>query len=439
MIKMLDGKTHSAPHQAETAERIAPDGSLRGRNSAIVLSFTFIAALIAILQNLLGPGLALIFKQPDASWYMNIANGETSKTIQPFVWRQLAPLISRAIAFLFHINLTTAFFWLGIVYLVALLTIVAILLVPRAPRVFLLVSIAGLALWATLFLSLMLPDLLNATLLACLLLLLDRRHYLAASLMLFPMFISRESTVLVLVCLLAAGWKVFKRRDMGVAVIASLAGRLTVGALTANSLSNREQVSPLIYLIGKIPWNFALNIGFPLWSSKQSEFCAVPHGVISVHLGGITSIGFCPFQPYLPLTTLRYALGIFGLLPLLFIFLWRKGLPAIKTESPLMRFCLFYGVASFLLAPFIGHSLERLFGYAWPLFVIYVPSVAMRKLTLGGISAIAFLVLHFALTWSNEMIIPYYYLNLELTLFCLYAAAYLCGWIIVSKSQTQVT
>lgn len=423
---------------AESIERLAAPGYLRGRSSAIVLSFTFIAASIAILENLLGPGLRAIFTQPDASWYVNIAKGDIAKTLQPFVWRQLAPLISRAMVFLFHVSVTTAFLWQGAVSLVALLAVVAILLVRRAPGVFLLTAIAGLALWASLFLGLMLPDLLNATLLACLLLLLDRRHYMAASMMLFPMFLSRESTVLALLCLLAAGWKDFKRRDLAVAVLASLAGRWTVGVLTAASLSNREQVNPLIYLVGKIPWNFALNIGLPLWSNKQPEYCAAPHGLLAVHIGGVTAIGFCPFQPSLPLLTLRIALGVFGLLPLLFIVLWRKGLPAVKTESPLMRFCLFYGIASFLLAPFIGHSLERLFGYAWPLFVIYVPSVAMRNLTLGRASAIAFLALHFAVTWSNEMILPYADLTLELTLFCLYAGAYLCGWMVISKQQTAV-
>jgi len=423
---------------AESIELLAPPGSLRGRSSAIVLSFTFIAASIAILQNLLGPGLSAIFTQPDASWYVNIADGDSSKTLQPFVWRQLAPLISRAIVFLFHVNATTAFFWQGVVSLVALLAVVAILLLPRAPRVFFLAAIAALPLWASLFFSLMLPDLLNATLLACLLLLLDRRHYLTASMMLFPMFLSRESTVLALLCLLAAGWKEFKLRDLGVAAMASLAGHWTVGALSAASLSNREQVSPLIYLVGKIPWNLALHIGLPLWSNKQPEYCAVPRGILPVHLGGMTSIGICPFQPYLTLNTLRIALGIFGLLPLLLIFLWRKGLPAVKTESPLMRFCLFYGIASFLLAPLIGAALERLFWYAWPLFVIYVPSVAMRYLALGRTSAIAFLALHFAVTWSNEMIQPHANLTLELTLFCLYVGAYLCGWMVISKQKATV-
>jgi hypothetical protein len=420
---------------AISVETTSPPGSRRKHVAAAVAAFALIAGAVAIGQNLLVNGLRVIFTQPDAEWYVKIANGDISATWLPWAWRQLAPLISRATVFAFHVDVRTAFLWQGVASLIILLALVGVLLFRRVPKVFFFAAIAGLALWASLFLNLMLPDLLNAALLACLLLLLDRRHYLAASLMLFPLFLSRESTALALVCLLAAGWREFKRRDLAVAVIASVAGRLTVSALASAASTNREQVSPLLYLVGKIPWNLALNLGFPLWNTRQQEYCAVPHGLIPIHLGGIAQIGFCGFQPQFLFSTLRFALGLFGLLPLLFIYLWKKrALPRVKEESPLMRFCLFYGIASFLIAPLIGHALLRLFAYAWPLFVVYVPSV-MRRISLRPAPAIIFLVLHFAVTWSNESILPLGSLALELSLFCLYTCAYLCAWILLTKQQ----
>jgi hypothetical protein len=407
----------------------------RKRATAAVAAFTLIAGAIAICQNLLVNGLHVIFTQPDSEWYVKIAKGDISETMQPFAWRQLGPLICRAFMSAFHFDAQQAFLWEAVLSLAVLLAAVAVLLLRRAPNLFIFALIGGLSLWASLFYYLMLPDLLNAALLVCLLLLLDQRRYLLASLMLFPLFVSRESTSLVLICLLAAGFRNFKLRDYVVAVLAAMAGFFTVRQLAAHSLPNREQAGTLVYLAGKTIWNLSRNLGLPLWNSKQQEYCAVPHGLMAVHIGGMAAIGFCGFRPAFLVYTFRMALGLFGLLPVLLAFLWRKGRTPWKDESPMLRFCLLYGIVSFLIAPLIGIAFSRPFAYAWPLFVIYVPSVAMRSLTLRRAPAILFLVLHLAVTWANEMFLNGSSLAVELALLCVYLCAYLCGWLLITRQH----
>ena len=129
------------------------------------------------------------------------------------------------------------------------------------------------------------------------------------------------------------------------------------------------------------------------------------------------------------------AMGIFGLLPVLLAFLWRKGRTSWKSESALMRFCLLYGTLSFLISPLIGIALSRTFAYAWPLFAVYLPSAAARGFTLRRTPAVLFIALHLGVTWTNETLLYSSSLATEIGLCAFYLCAYLCGWILLTKQQ----
>jgi hypothetical protein len=62
----------------------------------------------------------------------------------------------------------------------------------------------------------------------------------------------------------------------------------------------------------------------------------------------------------------------FGLLPLLAAFLWWRH-RRFAGRSPLLRFTLLYGAASFLLGPMLGNWILHLVGYGWPLFLVALP------------------------------------------------------------------
>ncbi len=395
--------------------------------------FVACTALIAVIG---GTAFGHIFNLPDVAFYLKIAQGDTAQVLQPFASRQLGPLVSRAIAFLLPISVDSAFLVEGVASLLVLVGIVGILLLRAGAGKPMFIAVGGLATWAALFNGLALPDLWFAALLSIFLLLLHQKHSLAAALMLFPLFLSRESTILVLLCLLVSGWRRMRSMDYAAAIIASVAGMLTAKALTAGAMSNGEQMSPLLYLAGKVPWNLAKNVlGLPLWSSLNSGNCAAPEWQLPLHIARFSNVGVCGYEPSLPAWTLRLALSCFGLLPLLAIYLARKTLLSFWSGDLLLRFCLLYGALSFLIAPGLGSSVPRLFNYAWPLFIVAAPMVAARHLCLSARFAWPLVALHLVVAWSaalntfNPMSFPE-----ELATVAGLACAYLAGWLLLRRA-----
>lgn len=391
----------------------------------------------AAISVLVGTAWGGIFTLPDAGWYLRIAQGDSSSVLQPFVLRQLGPLVCRALMFILPVGVETAFLIQGVVSLLVLLGIVGFLLVRSGTSPFMLAAIAGLAFWSEIYNGLALPDLWNAALLSIFLLLLHQKKFLPAALMLFPLFLSRESTILVLFCFFVVGWRRMRILDYGVAAVASFAGMRVVKLLTAGGLSNREQVSPLLYMAGKVPWNFAKNIlGFPLWSNLNEGNCSVPQWTTNLHIGGIHTVGACANQIAFPIWTLRMALSCFGLLPLLLVFLCIRRFRAVWTDDIFLRFCLVYGALSFFLAPMLGASVPRLFAYSWPLFVVAVPIIAIKHITIPLRIVVTLLLLHLAVSWSaalnqfNKMtLFP------ELILLLMVCIAYAASWAMLRQSR----
>jgi hypothetical protein len=92
----------------------------------------------------------------------------------------------------------------------------------------------------------------------------------------------------------------------------------------------------------------------------------------------------------------------------------------------LLRFTLIYGVISFLLAPLLGESLTRLYGYSWPLFLVALPLLlgVSRANFSSAWAAVAFVALHVVLSWSTAFLYP-------LRLLIAGMAAWICGWFLL--------
>ncbi len=406
--------------------------SLENRLGAWAL-FVGCTALVAVIG---GTAFGKIFNLPDVKFYLQIAAGDTAHVLQPFASRQLGPLVCRALTSLLPVSVDSAFLVEGMTSLLVLVGGVGFLLMRAGASQRIFLAIGGLAFWAALFNGLALPDLWYAALLSIFLLLLYRKHFLAAACMLFPLFLSRESTILVLVCFLIAGWRLMRKVDCAAAVIASIAGVLTIKMLTAGSMANQEQMSPLLYMAGKVPWNLAKNVlGLPLWNPHNTGGCTTPQWQVPFHFAGLHALGVCDFEPNLPAWTLRLALSSFGLMPLLVIFLCSKAPRSLWTSDLLLRFCILYGALSFVLAPGLGSSVPRLFNYAWPLFIVAVPMVASRHLRLADKFAWPLVALHLVVAWSaalnsfNPMSLP-----VELATVLALASAYVAGWLLLRQS-----
>ena len=359
--------------------------------------FVLISAIIAIP---VGIALGDVFTRDDTEWYLKIAEGRISEAMQPFTSRQLGPLLAGATSHLFHIDLKTSFLAQGVLSLLVLLGIIGFFLYRNRSSAWLCASIGGLAFWSFLFNGLVLPDLIFSAILACFLLLLDREHYLLSALMLFPLFVTRESAILVLPCLAVAGWKRMRLLDGLTALVMSIAGTVVVKRLAAGGLPNQEHVGPLLYLVGKVPWNFMKNmVGVALWNDRNPWTCAVPVWQTSVHLGGMHSIGVCAYDPERQLETLFVALTCFGALPLISILLLRRKPSLLWPDNVMLRFCVLYGGIAFVIGPSIGAALQRLVGYSWPMFVVAVPAILQQIPLPDGRRGVAIVVLHLGISW----------------------------------------
>lgn len=363
------------------------------------------SAAVAAFAIPLGYAHGAAFVRIDSEWYLHIARGETALTMQPFASRQLEPLLVRGLAALTHAGVERLFFGLGILSLFVLLACCGWLLAKSGAHVWAFLAAGAMYFWPALFGGFMLPDTFSAALLAIFLFCLWRRQFLLAALMLAPMFVARESTLLVLACLLAVGWRSLRMPVKLTAFASSAFGILLVKWLTRNAMSNTEHLGAIAYMAAKAPWNFISNVlAVDPWTNIQG-LCAQPKWSAALPgflaLGGLRTIGICGYESGWHARLILIALCTYGLLPVSTLYFLLRKRSAIWTDSVFVRFCVLYGCVSFLLAPLLGRSLERLFLYSWPVFILITPVLAQRLFARARALGAIWLTLHLATAWLD--------------------------------------
>jgi hypothetical protein len=390
-------------------------------------------ALVILLAIALGASTGKLFTDSDTSHYLHLAAGQP--VMQPFAARQLGPLIVRALVHL-GLSVEQGFWVLGVASLAFFAGSMFWLLEQARAPAWLRWAVLGLYFWGLLFGGMVLPDLFYAALLSGFLLLVWAGREGWASALLFPLMLARESTVLVLLCWLYVGWRTLNwGRKLG-SVAAVVTGALAVRALAAGASGNREGLSPVLYLLGKMPWNFAKNfLGLDAWANLNPS-CGAPVWHRAVHLGPLHDIGYCRLEPEYPVRLVAYALATFGLLPLLLW--WARKLPR---TGLLVRFCFLYGVASYLMAGLLGYSVQRLYGYGWPAFLVGLPMIVGRLEVkslhpfLRSGYAVAFAMLSLLASWLEWRLDKVPLLLAELLVWGLGVAVLLAG--LGSRSQKR--
>ena len=319
------------------------------------------------------------FTLPDARFYLRMAQGRMTEVQQPFASRPLAPLLARGLAAALHARAETGFAVLGMACLLFLLTLVfALATEAGAPR-WLAIAMASVAFWPQVWHGYPLPDLPYAALLGGLLLLLRARQFTAAALWILPLTLARESTMLVLLCLVLVGWRELRPWRCGLAFAAGAVGSVVVRQLTAGATGNQEGLPAALYLAGKVPWNLLRTLGVVPWSSLYPYLCPTPAWRLHVGLGALQEIGVCTFGTDAPVWACMALLTTFGLLPLLVVITLSGESGKMKRAwvglELMPRFCLVYGAVSYLLAAALGTAYSRLFGYGWPLFLVTLPAL----------------------------------------------------------------
>ena len=348
---------------------------------------------------------------PDAGYYRLLALGQRAAVPAPFSARILGPAVAGWLGRSTGLGVDTGFLVLGIVCLVALLALIAGLLWSWQAPTAIFAAIFLMPFWADIFHDYYLPDLLHAAILAAILLCLWSGYTAAALLLLFPAYLARESTILVALCLIFAGWRRIRLQYAVVGVLAIFCAGLVSRHYGHGGPASVHGITGGVYILGKLVWSFFKNVlGLPLWSNTLPECSpvwskALPAGF---HLGAIRQVGLCQPSLWGPARLLLAWFGIFGIGPALALVLWRKMVspaPAPATDKRLsgqliaFRFCMLYGLISILMTPLLGASADRLVEYGWPFYFVALPWFLAATYDLSGIRTSAMLLLHLFTCW----------------------------------------
>ena len=302
---------------------------------------------------------------------------------------------------------------LGVVCLIALLALLAAMLWSWRAPLLIFAAIFLMPFWVDIFHDYYLPDLLHATILAAILLCLLFGHTGWALLLLFPAYLARESTLLVALCLIFAGWRRVRVHSALIGILAIFLAGLVSRHYGQAGAGSAHGVSGGVYILGKLFWSFFKNVlGLPLWSSTLPECSpvwvkAIPSGF---HLGSIRVIGLCPPSAWGPARLLLAWFGVFGIGPALTLAFWRRiASPPPATdrrlpgESIVFRFCIVYGGISIVMAPLLGASADRLVAYGWPFYFVVLPWILSAAYDLrgqgSGLGPAGMLLLHLLTCW----------------------------------------
>jgi hypothetical protein len=372
-------------------------------------------------------GAARAIYSPDASYYRALAIGQHEAVPSPFSARVLGPAIAGWLGRVSGLGVDKGFLVLGIVCLAVFLALVFQLVQhtpasgPGLADAVLCGAVFLLPFWVEIFHDYYLPDLIHGTVLAALLLCLVAGRLSLAMLLLFPAFLARESTLLVSICLAWAAWRRVPARAVVIGVMATIGGVLASHHFDSLGTMGREGLHGGLYALGKVLWSLPRNtIGLGLWTNTLSV-CSSPKLVTTIpawlSLGKIHQVGVCGLSAWGPARAFLAWLGIFGAGPgvafavrrallspgLLSEWRWLKPGEAKRGDCEgtaiAYRFSVLYGGGSFLLAPALGASVDRLVAYGWPFFFIALSWVLSVHFATVRIHAAWILLLHIAASW----------------------------------------
>jgi len=363
------------------------------------ISFTLFLATFLVSWNKL-PHINPIYKMPDGKYYTHIAKGEISDVPQPFNKRILHPYFVKAFSALTSLELWKSFFFIALINLFFFCFLLTYFIkqadLPAWTAIPLLLTPA----LSQMFYDYELHDLFYGVEVAFFSFLLVKKKYSLALLLLIPLFLTREATLL-LSLVLTACFFFHKRWTLAATTIfISLGSMLLSGYLSHHGLPNKHQLSNLFYIPAKMIFNFCGNfLGLNIWTNTL-DYCSPSFTKTLpawLTFGKIQNIGFCGFDFSQPLHTLISLLTVFGIGPLFLLFFLRSH--ALR-KMPLGFFILFfYGFFSFILGPVLGPGGFRLMAYGWPLFWIALPFLLAPSLRFGKKEKISLLTIHCLVIW----------------------------------------
>lgn len=256
-------------------------------------------------------------------------------------------------------------------------------------------------------------DLFYAALLGCFFVTLIKGRTRLAPVFLFPLYLTRESTILLAAVWASIAWFESDFLIVGICVAVTIAGLLVSREFASLGAPNIHHANEFVFLALKPPFDLLRNLlGIVLVPSEMRGMpgftCPLAH---MVHLpwylryGFTNQFGICYPEPQIPLHTFTLWLSLFGIGPaVVWAFLGRNNGWRDLVDSPLwLKLATTYGLLAFFIAPAVSFWLERDIGYAWPVFWLAAPALFMMVCPVATHGVVAALLLeNLAACW-----IPY--------------------------------
>jgi hypothetical protein len=360
--------------------RTAAIGGLHKDSAAYWFLLTLLVSVAVLVVTWLGSPYEF---HSDSEYYIAIAEGRVHDVIRPFSNRILHPIVVDTMGIL-HLSTRRSFLVVGILSLAILVATVSYVARSALPYPAIAALLATPFL-LSLFRDYYLPDIFHAALLGLFFLCLFQNKLWLALALLFLLYITRETTILLGAALVFVS---LHRRQWRVALGSTIISALGLSAISyAASLGqpNVHAINGLVYVMAKVPYNFLKNVvGLVLWTNTlASSFSREPLFVLRVPAwlpsGAIDSVGFYGFAPSYPLATATLLLATFGVLPSLVLADLASIRRRLFDESSLcISVALLYGLLAFVIGTSIGDSVGRLIGYGWPCFWVAFPFILQQ-------------------------------------------------------------
>jgi hypothetical protein len=422
----------------------------RSYRPSIIIAATACIALIVIVSQITSvPDMKTAY---DAEEYIALAHGFFETTQLHFAKRVLHIWIVRGMSVLFGID--GAFFLVGIISLLLFIYIVLTMLCCDI-RYPLSLSIALIFLP---YLFAMHHGLYNQIIFFAFLssaywFLLVRRKYVVSFLLLFLLFLTRDEAIVIAFSFIAATLIALRRNPekttyvvyIAAAILVTLLG-LGVTAYITRFNTNIFGLTTPFYLVLKIPYHFVRNfLGFQIWLDpfrthqllQGDPLIAfeIPRWMGSI--SSITEIGIYAWNGKRILSTLLIPLSIFGTGPTIMLFFLCKKKLTILENQLAFNAILFYGCTVFVLAPFIGTLMFKLWTNAWPVFFFGIPLLLQTVLPPDNETTKKIIIDYVLSSWLYVLILLFPYIAIFVLLLLVEIFLHRGTWSKLSRAWNQ--
>jgi hypothetical protein len=327
--------------------------------------------------------------------------------------RMLHPETVRFTSWAAGLNVDQAFFVVALATLALFIWIVAWILKQVAGFGALVVPLLGTPLLiADMFGLYYCQDLFYAALLGCFFAALMKGHTRLALALLFPLFLTRESTILLALVWAGLAWFEADFFVAGGCIAVTIAGLAVSRMFASAGMPNVHHTNELVFLALKPPFDSIRNllgiVLIPTEMKGRPGFTCAPFATLSLpsylRYGFTKEVGICAPMPEVPLHTVTLWLSLFGTGPAIVCAIFKDNGRRAWCDSPLwLKVAALYGLLAFCAAPAVSDWLERDIGYGWPLFWLAAPALFIKTYPASSPAMVtALLVENLAACW-----IPY--------------------------------